>query len=312
MLHRVSVSVPPPGHVPPAGAVAPAPAPAPVLARSPGRALPKLIAGALALAGVVVAAFMLLANQAVDPIAQAATVSSNSPGYRMRLSVIMTASPLTAPISATGSAVVDSPDHAASMSLSMQVPQSEQSLGTSTLHIAMVLEGADLYIKLPASLTSLLPMLNGKPWLMVTMTKAAGVPGVQSLSDDPAVSDPALTLRELRAGAQSITDEGQQVIDGVQTTHYHAEVDLQRLLSTLPSSVLERLTQGEGIPVDVWIDAQHRVRRVLESITLGAPNGPLLQETATTDITDYGRQPRPTPPPADQVTTAGGTATLTS
>jgi hypothetical protein len=311
----VNPSVPPPGYVaPPDASEAAAPAPG-VPARSRGPIPRKLIAGGLALACIAIAAFLLLGDQAVDPIAQAATVSSSSPGYRMNLSVVVTDSQLVAPISATGTAVVDSPDDAASMSLAMQVPQSAQSLGTSTLQLGMVLEGRVLYMKFPRALVNQLPSLGGKPWVEEDLTKAAGLAGLSSLGDDPSTSDPTDVLGELKAGAGSVTDEGRQVIDGVPTTHYHGELSVDQLVANVPSAaraVLQQITQGQGIPIDVWIDAHNLVRRVVSTLTLGIPNGPSIQETATADLSDYGPQPRPTPPPANQVTSLSSVAGLLS
>jgi hypothetical protein len=253
---------------------------------------------------------LLLGNQGLDPIAQAATVSSNAPGYRMNLSFTITSTQLVAPLTGSASAVVDPPDDAASMSMTMQVPQSAQSLGTSTLRLGMILEGQDLYVKFPPSVVSELSSLGGKPWVEENLAKTAGLTGLSSLDDDPAG-----VLRELETGAGSVVDEGQQLVDGVPTTHYHAELSLYRLLGKLPSAlrpVFQQITQGQSVPIDVWIDAHDLVRRVVMDLTLSTPNGPALQETATADLGDYGPQPRPTPPPANQVTDASAFAGLSS
>lgn len=260
--------------------------------------------------GLVVAAFaafMLLGNQSVDPIAQAATVSSNAPGYRMQMSFTITSAQLDGPISGTASGVVDPPDHAASMSLAMdlsQVPQVAQALGSSQLQMGMVLLGQDVYVKFPKALIDQLPSLGGKPWIETNAAKVAGLPGLSSVDDNPTTSNPTAVLKELQGGADGVTNVGQQVVDGVQTTHYQGELSFNRLWGNMPSSlrgVLQQITQGQGITVDVWVDAHNLVRRVVMSFTLGVANGPSVQETSTADFSDYGPQPRPTPPPASQV-----------
>jgi hypothetical protein len=99
------------------------------------------------------------------------------------------------------------------------------------------------------------------------------------------------------------------------TTHYAATVSLDRLygnLSSLDKAVLAQLAPGQGVPIDVWVDAHHLVRRVVMTLTLNAPNGSTMQETATVDLSDYGSQPRPTAPPAAQVTNADSIAGLSS
>ena len=280
---------------------APATSTAPARSRRP---LPsKLLAavGGLVLAAVAALVLFGPSSQATDPIAQAATSSANSPGYRMNLSLSLTSPQSSTPITATGSAVVDPPDHAASMSLSIdmsQIPLFSESTGDSTMQMAMVLDGANYYMKLPQAIVDQLPSLGGKPWVEVNVAKAADL----SSLGDSLTSDPSQTLQELRAGADNITDEGQQQVDGVQTTHYQAEVNLDRLVPGLPSSLAKQLTQDQDVPIDVWIDAHNLVRRVVTTLTLGGSTGSSLQEIATADFTDYGPQPRPTPPPPDQVT----------
>jgi len=272
-----------------------------------------LITAGVCLAIVAVAAFLLLGNSGADPIAQAATVSSNAPGYRMNLSVSITSPQQGVSITASGNAVVDTPDHAASMSLVLEAPQAIQTLGTSTLRMAMVLDGPELYLKFPAALVSQLPNLGGKPWIEENVAKAGDLPGLSSLGGDSSTSDPTQVLGQLRVGADSITNEGQQIIDGVQTTHYQAEINIERLIPNVPSSLLKLITpQGQDVPVDVWIDSHNLVRRVDMSLSLGAANQPTFEETTTADFTDYGPQPRPTPPPANQVTDASSIAGLSS
>jgi hypothetical protein len=309
----VSASVPPPGFVPPPSASTPDPAPAPITTPSRPRVPRRFIAAGLGLLAAVAVAFVVLAstsNQAVDPIAQAASASSNQPGFRMNMTFSITSPAFGAPIAASGTAVVDPRDKAAAMSLRFdysQLPQAAQALGGGTLQLAMIVDGRDLYVKLPQAVVNKVAKLGGKPWVKVNVAKAAGVPGLSSLGGDPTTSDPAAMLQELRAGAGSVTNAGQQQVDGVQTTHYRAALSPERLWSNVPSSeraLAQKLMGSAEIPVDVWIDAHHLVRRVTMSLALGSPSGPGLQETFTADISDYGPQSRPTPPSADQVTDA--------
>jgi hypothetical protein len=311
--------VPPPGYVPPpdaGGASAPIPAP---VRRPPQRYVShRLIVTGVALAAAVIAVFVALgstSNQALDPIAQAATVSAHAPGYKMELSYLITSSQLDAPITASGSAVVDPPDHAASMSLTMQVPQGALPIGGSTLQMGMVLDGQDVYLKLPQALAGRLPGLGAKPWIEVNAAKASGLPGLSSLGDSSTSTDPGEMLQELRANAASVTNEGQQLVGGVQTTHYLAEFNLDQFLPNLPSSeqaLLQKLIQNQNITVDVWIDSHHLVRRMVLLLALSLGGGPSLQENVTANFSDYGPQPRPTPPPASQVTDASSLAGLSS
>ena len=117
----MSTSVPPPGYVPPPRSEPPQPSgPTPAPTRSSPRT--KLLAGGLAIGVIVCVAFLLFGSSSVQltgPIAQAATVSEGTAGYRMHLTMEMTIPMLAAPITASADGVVDLRDHATSMSMAM-------------------------------------------------------------------------------------------------------------------------------------------------------------------------------------------------
>jgi hypothetical protein len=274
----------------------------------------KLVAGGLVLAAAVAAVLVLFGStnsQVTDPIAQAATRSSSTPGYRMKLVMTINTPALSRPIVASGNAIVDLRDQAVSMSFAMdfsQLPQATQALGSTTLRLGMIFNRGVIYMKLPARLAAAVPSFGGKQWVEVNVAKMTGVPGLSSFGSNPSMSDPSHILQYLRANSDSVTNEGPQLVDGLQTTHYRVALDLDRLAAAVPSSkqalvqrALSQLEQSTGvhqIPADVWIDAHHLVRRI--ALTISGPGGATaLQETA--DLSDYGPQPRPTPPPADQV-----------
>jgi hypothetical protein len=113
-------------------------------------------------------------------------------------------------------------------------------------------------------------------------------------------------------------NEGQEQVDGFQTTHYHAQLSFDRLADTVPSperdalqqelSKLQQVAQTSDFPIDVWIDSHQLVRRVVMSLDLHLPNGPSMHESVTMDVSHYGPQPRPVTPPPDQVQDLSGLA----
>lgn len=154
----------------------------------PERSRSKVIAAVVAVAAVAGLAFFLLGpsgRRFGGPIAKAATVSSRAAGYRMRMSIQLTSSALSAPITATGGGVVDVRDHATSLSLLMDLgddPQVIQQLGGSTMRIDTITHGSVVYVKLPAVLTSAPRARDGhhgpRPlWPSATACAAAGRPG---------------------------------------------------------------------------------------------------------------------------------------
>jgi hypothetical protein len=204
------------------------------------------------------------------------------------------------------------------MSLTMNLgsdPQVTQALGSSTLRIDEILNGTKVYVKLPEGVAGALRML-GKQWIEVDLAKIAGVPGLSSLSSSPVSSDPSQMLQYLQAVSDSIVAEGRARVGGFETTHYRAQLSLDRVPDALPSvdraaaqqtlSAVERLMQVHEIPVDVWVDAHHLVRRIQMAIDANVPSGQTMQESIAIDISHYGPQPRPTPPPADEVQDVSG------
>lgn len=276
-----------------------------------------MVGAGVGLLAAVLTAFVLLgssSNPTVDPIAQAATVSSHAPGFRMHLSMSLTSPAFPGAITGYGDAVVDPRDHAASTSFGLDLsslPQVAQAVGGTTMSLNMIVDGQTAYVKLPHALLRAMPTLGAKPWLKLSAAKAAGATGASSLGNDLSSSNPGQLLKYLSAASSGVTNEGEQRIDGVQTTHYHAGLSLDRLAAGLPATgqaataqALSKLRQslgGTDLPVDVWIDAHQLIRRMAISMAIHAAGTPSIQLTIAADLSDYRTQPRPAVPPADQV-----------
>ena len=240
----------------------------------------------------------------------------------MHMTVQVTSSAISSPITATGNGVVDLRDQASSMSLTMNLgndPRIVQALGGSNLRMDMVTDGSAIYVKLPAALTGSLPT-SGKHWIEVDLSKLSSVPGLSSLAGNPTAGDPRQILQSLRSVSNRVVDEGSQRLNGTATKHYHAQLSFSHLADALPSaergaatkalSALQQALPTDGLPVDVWIDAQHHVRRVVMALDVNAPTGPSLQETVTVDLDRYGPQRRPLAPASDDVFKLNGLTAL--
>jgi hypothetical protein len=175
----------------------------------------------------------------------------------------------------------------------------------------MVITPQQVYLRLPGSLTSKLP--GGKPWLAIDLGKLQRLGlGLSSFANAASV-DPSQFLRYLRAASGKVTRVGTEKVRGVETTHYQATLDLghypalvsaaQREQARLGVAALEQLGAPSKLPVDVWIDGQHLVRRESYSMSeTPTGSGPFTVE-GTIDLYDYGKAPPITPPSADQVQT---------
>jgi hypothetical protein len=318
----VSTSVPPPNMPEPPAGQAPAarpsmpepPARAGLTARLSGRRS-RIAALAAAVIAIAVLAFVLLSSTAskLDPVAQAATRSASAPGYRAHISMVMSSPVLPGGITMSGGGVVASAAHAASMSLTMtlpNLPQVTSQLGGNSLVLNEIVRGTMVYVELPAVLASKLPF--SKKWVAINILKAAGLNGLSSLGGglSPTSGDPSQFLQYLRAASDSVITDGHAQIDGYNTTHYQAQLDFGKVANALPASdrqavqsALQALAQRAKlgtIPVEVWIDRSHLVRRIGMTLKMTLSRAS-VDARITEDLSDYGPQATPAPPPADQV-----------
>jgi hypothetical protein len=126
--------------------------------------------------------------------------------------------------------------------------------------------------------------------------------------------------------ASGVTDRGSATVRGVQTTHYSAQLDLAKIaaqagVSGNDSSDLQSMFKDTGlsaIPIDLYIDAQGRVRRVAMSMTMkdtpsatpssasGSDGGLAIPMSGTfamtMDFFNFGVPVNVTAPPASDVT----------
>lgn len=226
----------------------------------------------------------------------------------------LTSAALPAPITATGSGSFNTVAHAGTFGLTMDfsaIPQVAQALGTSTIRIDEIIDGQTFYVKLPAALNRN-PALGGKPWLEINLGNAANALGsseISSLFNNPAASNPSQFLSFLRATSGNVHKVGTQTVDGHQTTEYQAQIDLKRLSKALAIRFPKRkILNGESVlPITVWIDQQHLVRRMqfaLKQTVSGQP----LSANVQIDIPQYGPQPTPQLPPVSDVANLTGAA----
>jgi hypothetical protein len=307
----MSTSVPPPNMPKPVAAAVPPP-PAPKHNRRVTLLVSLVLAAAVAALGLTVLGGGN-SSRITDPVAQAATISSDAGGYRMKFSIEISSSSGMSPVTGSGSGVFDAHDRTGSLTLTMNLgnePQVIQALGSNNLVMQEIIDGTTVYMKMPAALSTMLPT-SGKPWIELNLAKLSGVPGLSALGSNPISSDPSQMLQWLRAVSDSVVADGHQRVDGVETTRYRAGIDLDRVVDRLPAldkavaqqalSALEQAMPVHQIPVEVWVDAQHLVRRIAMTVSMTA-SGQTVDENMTIDISHYGPQPKPALPPSDQVT----------
>jgi hypothetical protein len=147
--------------------------------------------------------------------------------------------------------------------------------------------GEHLYVSVHASRRRQL----GASWLRAKATGALATATLQGVRPD-----------ELNTKAANLFDgleeDGRATVRGVQTTKYTGEVDVAALAgSSVDNPALERSGVGRALPVEVYVDDDDLLRRVVIVITAAKS----FTVRFTTDLYDYGKPLGAKPPPASAV-----------
>jgi hypothetical protein len=264
-------------------------------------ALGALIGGGVAVSGCGAAA-------TIDPVAQAAEVTSRQAGARMSLSVQFSSSALPSGFGITASGYIDPLKRTEVMNMDLSGVPGISALPGGGSNVQMIFAYPLLYMNMPF-LAGRLP--EGKTWMEIDVSKAAqaaGLDGSQLSSVDQ--WDPSQYLNFLRGSSGSVVAVDRETVDGVLTTHYRANLQVSKVVEHLSGgqqasakAALEKLGVAGALPVDVWVDGQGRVRR--EVLTLGgaasAGAAAAVSGTITVDFLSFGPVPPVAVPPASEV-----------
>jgi hypothetical protein len=216
----------------------------------------------------------------LNAIAKAAEVTQREPGGHALIHASVTSSISSEGVAETGSMVFD---------------ESGRARGTVTVEnhktgreaeLLVVVDGTTTYTS--SDLFESLP--GGAKWMELDLSSAVNDSG----SAVPADGGPeeGLKILERVRGAEEI---GKEDVNGVPTTHYRG---------TLPAvgEVFGVKLHVSALNIDVWIDAQGRVRRT-RIVASGAVSGELGSTTTemTIDFVDFGRVPKIELPNPDEV-----------
>jgi hypothetical protein len=162
-----------------------------------------------------------------------------------------------------------------------------------------------VYLRLP-ELATLLP--GGKEWTKLDLEEAMSTLGVGGSAKDlfgAAGQSPADALKLLeRVG--NVTEVGRETIDGAETTHYRATVDVEEALKSAgapPEAIaaVQRAGIDTNVPVDVWIGVDdgyvHRLHLSYGTDVAGQKVGGELTMT----LSDWGADVNVDVPSDDQV-----------
>jgi hypothetical protein len=184
-------------------------------------------------------------------------------------------------------------------------------LDASGQAIAMVLDNGVLYMKLPAAGGTALHVTT--PWISLNLTTIAqsklGASYAQLVSDGQ--QGPTQSLAVLQSASSSgIHKVGTATLYSVHTTEYQTTLDLNKVASAsgkpaLAPAMQQLETQDHvsSIPLEVWLDNQKRVRRLVEDVKIPAASShKAVSAKVTVNMTAFDVPVTVTPPPAGQVT----------
>ncbi len=183
---------------------------------------------------------------------------------------------------------------------------------SSDWKLQAVMDGDVVYLQFPL-IAKELP--DGKTWVKgnaqeFSKTDTSGLDQFGSLSG----MDPRDVFGFLKAVSGSIEAVGSEEVRGAPTSHYRATLDPAKLTELVPADQRETLggvdeaARQAGLtelPLDVWIDADNRIRKLAIELDAKMPGSDeSMQASFVVELYDYGTPLELDLPPADQVADA--------
>jgi hypothetical protein len=139
---------------------------------------------------------------------------------------------------------------------------------------------------------------DGKEWIKIDLRTVADDLGIADVPQTGS-TDPRDSLRNLRA-VGDVEKVGTEDVQGVETTHYRATVELSRLPEQVKPSEraaarravkrLIKLTGKDTQETEVWIDDRDYVRRTQLEFSMKGPDGEQVNSDITLEYRDFGKR----------------------
>jgi hypothetical protein len=184
--------------------------------------------------------------------------------------------------------------------------------GAGDWKLEAIRDGDTVYVNFPL-IAKKLPA--GKTWIKGdASTLSEEDAGQLGQFGSLAGTDPRDVFGILKTISGSIESVGSDEIRGVETSHYRATIDMAKLGQLIPAEQqkslggIDQAAKQAGlseIPVDIWIDADQRVRKLSIDLDVEQPGTDArLKAALAVEFYDYGKPLELTLPPADQVVDA--------
>jgi hypothetical protein len=254
------------------------------------------------------------------PLASAAYATSRAGGAHMALSARIESGALPSAVTLTGGGFFNYSAREGSLAMTIAGLPANPVIGSSA-GIEELFKGTDVYVG-SSLFAGKLP--GGARWMKLDLARVGAAAGIDPARLLGGQSNPAQFLEYLKAGGGSVQVVGHEAVRGVPTTRYHGTIDLRKAAAVLtehaPSSALRKAFEAQvakigltSMPVDVWVDSRHLVRRLQLSLDIPA-GGQHASMNMTIELFNFGGTPSVTPPSAsetfDASTTLGGLSAI--
>jgi hypothetical protein len=177
--------------------------------------------------------------------------------------------------------------------------------------IEMVMSRMKVYTKYPPEIAATIP--GNKPWSMIDMQAFGEAQGMDfsAMSQMGGGNDPSQLLQYLRGVSGEVETLGEEEVRGVTTTHYRAEIDLDKAADSAPENLrdavrmsIETMKQQMGtttIPLDVWIGDDGFVHRMTMHMQTGDDAPQPFEMDMTMEFYDFGEPVKVEIPEPSQV-----------
>ncbi len=222
----------------------------------------------------------------LNPVAEAAERTQESPGAHVALQATYSGSYLPAPVTATGSGVFNSQTDRSR--LIMVVPN--PTLGK--IKIESVGEGSISYLRSTA-FAGQIP--EDKEWIKIDPFLGEGEPQYNTAGGISTKSS-----LEMLAGSGDVKKVGQEDVRGTPTTRYKATIHFGEIADAVAAEgkgavalEYEKLAEEmpQGSPVEAWIDGKGIVRRLHQQLTMSSDDGKSLTMDIDEDLFGFGAEP---------------------
>jgi hypothetical protein len=227
----------------------------------------------------------------LDPVAQAATRTSDVSTLRFTMTMKLRLPTALEPVSINASGAVDSAAGRFGLTMDLSRLAALSGQGGQLGRMSIIEDGTVMYMG-GGGLAGTLP--GGKEWVRIDLSQAASRLGLDLSSLTGGQTDPRTSLAQLRE-AGNVVRIGPHSIKGVATTRYNVLLDLRHGVDRLKGASRDAMQQlvdrlealgSRYVPADAWIDGDGYLRRFRMAI----PNylGTGSSVSLTMDLFDFG------------------------